>query len=570
MLGRSRRARRKVSTILRGIFSWAVWLGCGLSLSAAAQSSSQFQPESAANVDVVCSTCHKEIYDSYQRTPMARASGPAADGLLTGDFTHPTSGIHYRLVLRGNQAFLQYDRISKDENRSLHGEKKLIYYIGSGKRGRTYLFQTDGYWFEAPVNWYSKQGVWDMAPNYGHAKQMPFTLPVDAGCLHCHASDVQTSLSGSRNHFSGAPFLHSGITCEACHGDPAAHLAKSGHGPILNPARMPSARRDFVCLQCHLEGETSINRLGRSLANYRPGDDLYRDVVYFVRKGEVGSNGRAASQWEALLQSACKLKSGDSLTCTTCHDAHSRPTAEQRADYYRGKCLACHSGVKFSEQHHPEQRDCTLCHMPREKSEDIAHEQVTDHRIQKRPHPVVRMSDSENFEIVPIGGGVADARDLGLAYAQFAEHGNQAAGEHAMRLLQQAEQQEPPGTKDPDLHTELGFLDQMSGNVPAAEQEYRAAITMAPLDSAAAGDLAVLLARSGRISEAVPLWRNAFEQNPDIPAAGFDLAVGYCTTGEPHEAALTLQRVLKFSPDDEKARQLLQNIASGSQSCTRK
>lgn len=501
---------------------------------------------------------------------MARASGPAAEGLLAGDFTHPESGIHYRLFLRDKQAFLQYDRSSQDASQSLHGEKKLIYYIGSGTRGRTYLFETDGFWFEAPVNWYSKQGVWDMAPNYGKARQMPFTLPVDAGCLHCHASGVQASLPGSRNHFPGAPFLHAGITCEACHGDPSAHLARSGKGPILNPAKLPAAKRDFVCLQCHLEGETSINRLGRSLANYRPGDDLYEDVVYFVRKGEIGANGRAASQWEALLQSKCKLKSGDALTCTTCHDAHSRPTADQRVSYYRGKCLACHTGVKFSEQHHPEQQDCTVCHMPREKSRDIAHEQVTDHRIQKRAHPVVRLADSVDFEIVPIGGANADARDLGLAYAQFAEHGNQAAGERAMGLLQQAEKEQAPATKDPDLHTELGFLDQMSGDGAAAEREYRQAITMDPVDSAAAGDLAVLLAHDGKVAEAVTLWQTAFQQNPDVPAAGFDLAVGYCVEGNPDEAVRTLKRVVEFSPDDEKARRLMQGITAGTQSCTRK
>lgn len=208
--------------------------------------------------------------------------------------------------------------------------------------------------------------------------------------------------------------------------------------------------------------------------------------------------------------------------------------------------------------------------MPREKSEDIAHEQVTDHRIQKRPRPIMRESDFVNFEIVPIGGANADPRDLGLAYAQFAEHGNQAAGEHAMQLLQQAEQEERSATKDPDLHTELGFLDQMSGNIPGAEREYRLAIAMSPVDSAASGDLAVLLANSGKMPEAVSLWRNAFEQNPDVPAAGFDLAVGYCTLGDPGDAILTLQRVVAFSPDDEKARRLMQSIGLGTQSCKKK
>src|ERR1022692_1019333 len=50
--------------------------------------------------DAVCVTCHQAIYTSYRKTPMARASGPAAEGLLPGEFTHAPSGVHYRLFLR--------------------------------------------------------------------------------------------------------------------------------------------------------------------------------------------------------------------------------------------------------------------------------------------------------------------------------------------------------------------------------------------------------------------------------------------------------------------------------------
>ncbi|HET9086349.1 MAG TPA: tetratricopeptide repeat protein [Acidobacteriaceae bacterium] len=564
-MSRNNRAARTI------LIPWAACFLLSWSLPGLARvSASSSAVGNAANADRVCATCHQQIYERYEQTPMARASGAAEKGLLTGDFTHAASGIHYRLFLRGKEAFLQYDRSTRDESQILQGEKKLVYYVGSGKRGRTYLFQTDGFWFEAPVNWYAKQGVWDMAPGYGSAKHMPFTLPVDGGCLHCHASSVQPSLPGSRNHFAGAPFLEAGITCESCHGDPSEHLAQAGKGPILNPAKLSPTRRDFVCLQCHLEGDTSVNRLDRSLIDYRPGADLYSDVVYFVRKGEMGSNLRAASEWEALLQSACRRKSGDKLTCTTCHDPHSTPSPEQGVQYYRGKCLGCHSGVGFSKQHHPEQRDCTACHMPREETQDIAHEQVTDHRIQKRPRPVVQKSDSINFGIIPIGGAQADARDLGLAYAQFAQHGNQAAGERAMQLLRQAEGKERPDTRDPELHTELGFLDQMSGDIPAAEREYRLAIHMNPVDATAAGDLAVLLAQSGEMSEAVTLWQSAFQQNPDIPAAGFDLAVGYCKLGDPNSAIRTLQRVVTFSPDDPKAKRLMDAIENGLQSCKSK
>lgn len=557
----------------RKVFSALCWfLACCLWLSFGGGICAVTQPKGATpDPDRACANCHKDIYDRYRQTPMARASGSAADGLLTGDFTHPASGIHYRLFLRGKKAFLQYDRNSPDETRSLHGEKELVYYIGSGTRGRTYLFQTDDFWFEAPVNWYSKQRVWDMAPNYGNATRMPFTLPIDPGCLHCHTSDVQASLPGERNHFAGAPFLQNGITCEACHGDPTAHLASAGKAHILNPSKLPAAKRDFVCLQCHLEGEVAVNRRGRSLADFRPGDRLYDDVAYFVHPGEIGANGRATSQWEALLQSECKRKSGDRLTCTTCHDPHSSPSAAQRVGYYRNKCLSCHVGEKYAAQHYPQEQDCASCHMPREKSKDIAHEQVTDHRIQIQSPISMRNIESgpgsESFRLTAIEGSSSSARDLGLAYAQMAEHGNRQAGELAMQLLQQAEREEGPSAKDAELHTGLGFLDQMSGDATAAAQQYRTALLAAPTDGTAAGDLAVLEAHSGDMRNAVQLWRAAFDENPGVTAAGFNLAVGECMLDDKQAAVAALNRVLLFSPDDRKARQLLRAITTGSQSC---
>src|ERR1700761_3883049 len=220
----------------------------------------QALPAWAEDPDAVCAKCHQKIYDSYQATPMARASGAAVEGLLPGEFTHALSGVHYRLFLRDGRAWLGYDR-----GPTLHGEQELSYFIGSGQRGRTYLFQNAGFWFESPVNWYSKQRVWDMNPKSLDAREMPFTLKVDSACLHCHSSGVQPA-SGAVNHFGDRPFLYGGIRCQSCHGDATAHVASGGTAKILNPAKLPSVERDSVCLQCHLEGEMAVNKPGRQLA----------------------------------------------------------------------------------------------------------------------------------------------------------------------------------------------------------------------------------------------------------------------------------------------------------------
>lgn len=525
-------------------------------------------PSTSGKPDAACAGCHKEIYDNYQRTPMAQASGAAIDGLLPGEFTHAASGVHYRLFLRDGRAWLSYDRPNAPPEHALKGEQELTYFVGSGQRGRTYLFQRDGFWFESPVNWYSKQGVWDMNPKSLKAREMPFTLEVDAGCLHCHSTGVQTSLPGARNHFGAQPFLYGGITCQSCHGDASAHLASGGRAAILNPAKLAPSRRDSVCLQCHLEGETVVNVPGRSLSAFLPGEDLSDYVTHFVHAGELGPAGRATSQWEALLQSECKKKSGDRLTCTTCHDPHSSPAGQQRVSYFRSRCLTCHGAPDFVSKHHPERADCSGCHMPRETAGDVAHEQVTDHRIQRRSMLALDQAAAQAGDLTVVGGAAASDRALGLAYFQFAEHGDVQAGHKAMQLLGRAEHSDE-AQADPDLHTALGFMDQMSGDRQGAMREYQAALRANPADSVAAGDLAVLQARGGDVTSAVTGLRRVSENDPGDTTASMDLAMIECALGDPQAATMALQHLLAFSPDDGKARQVLAAIESKREGCGR-
>jgi predicted CXXCH cytochrome family protein len=504
---------------------------------------------------------------------MARASGPAMDGLIEGSFTHEASGVHYHIFKRDGASWLSYARPAVAVGGYLSGEVKLAYFIGSNTRGRTYLFERDGYWFETPVNWYAKKRVWDMAPNYLKAHEMPLTLPVDANCLHCHVSGVAAARPGARNHFAQAPFAHGGIGCASCHGDASEHMRTKGKAAVLNPAKLDAARRDSVCLQCHLEGETAVYRLGHSLATYRPGDALFESVAYFVHQGEVGAGGRATSQYEALLQSACKRASGDRMTCTTCHDPHASQTTATsavRVAYYRAKCLGCHTGARFTTAHHPEQPDCVTCHMPRSASEDIAHEQVTDHRIQV-PRKASLRSEAEVVSnrgpLTPIGDEKTTDRELGLAYAQMAQRGDRQSGETALTLLRKAETREAATAKDAELHTELGFLEQESGDIHAADREYRTALAADPDDGTARGDMAVLFAGTGDYATAVLLWQRVFDADPAQAAAGYNLALGQCRLGKKEDAEATLKRLLSFAPDNQRARAMAAALAGGGQAC---
>jgi tetratricopeptide (TPR) repeat protein len=193
---------------------------------------------------------------------------------------------------------------------------------------------------------------------------------------------------------------------------------------------------------------------------------------------------------------------------------------------------------------------------------------VTDHFIQSRPLPQVRTSQAKT--LVAVGGEASSGRDLGLAYAQVAARGDVDSGREAQRLLQAAESAEQaaaPPVQDADLHTELGFLDLAGGDRRQAAEELESALRADPVNTVAAGNLAVLLAQAGQLQRAVELWQMVAKQNPAEVAAGINLAMGSCMIGNRAGAMAALERVLKFSPDDSKARAMLQQIAGDAGQC---
>jgi predicted CXXCH cytochrome family protein len=517
-----------------------------------------------ADPDASCAPCHRAVYERYRNTPMAHASGPAIDGVIPANFRHAASGVQYHVYAEDGAVWMNYQRDAASGN-PLNGQRQLRFYIGSGKRGRTFLFEQGGYWFEAPINWYAKKQIWDMAPNHQSDREMPLTMPVDWGCLHCHSSGVAYSLPDARNHFAGSPFRAGGISCEGCHGDGSEHVASQGKVAMLKLDALEPVRRESVCLNCHLEGDTSVDRAGKRADEFRPGDNLFDYSEFFVYRGEKGSGGRATSQFEALLQSECRKKSGELMTCTTCHDPHGSPAPEQRVMFYRERCLKCHTAPAFAS-HHPENLDCTSCHMKRSATSDIAHEQVTDHFIRKRP-PERSPSSSGEGLLEAVGSVRPGDRELGLAYAEMAARGDREATSRALELLSRGEKQAGGAPGDPELHNRLGFLEQVTGHPDAAAAEYERAIQADPNDSLALGDLGLIQATKHQYAAAERLWKAAFNRDPVQVGAGMNLAIVECETGDPRGAIESLTRVLEFAPDDSKAYKLMSEIESGNKRC---
>jgi tetratricopeptide (TPR) repeat protein len=508
-----------------------------------------------------CAACHASIAKSYAQTVMARASGPAAEGLVPGEFVHRQSGVHYRVYLEGGRAWLSFERPTEPK---VAGKRELLYYIGSNRKGRTYLFSVNGFLFESPINWYSQEGRWNMAPGYTEAREIPMTLPAVMDCLNCHTSGARRPIAGTENRFAEKPFAHDGITCERCHGPGAAHA--SGRGPIINPAKLLPQRRDSICMECHFEGTVAIERRGRRVYEFRPGDNLFDYIRYFVLTGSRSQSPRALNQAEALALSVCKQKSGDRMSCTSCHDPHVEPSAANKASYYRGKCIACH-GEAFAARHHSDKPDCAGCHMPSLPSKDVAHTQATDHRILRRPADTAlpAMSRTQQLLAYPASASAKqDVRELALAWETLAQSNVEGASEQAERHLRQAISAQP---NDPALLAAMAFLEQKHGRGERSRELYERALKLDPLSTDAATNLGVLEAREGQVRRAAELWQGAFLRAPYRSALGINLAILFCAAGQPEQAKDYVGRVLEFNPDFGPALRLFQSLQANPPRC---
>jgi predicted CXXCH cytochrome family protein len=363
---------------------------------------------------------------------------------------------------------------------------------------------------------------------------------------------------GTTNRFDGEAFLQDGVGCERCHGAGSEHVAGRGH--LLDPRTLPADARDSVCTQCHLEGQSRIARAGRVLTDFRPGDRLSDTMAVFVFDNAANASRGAVSHVESLAASVCRRKSGDRMSCLSCHDPHVQPEPASRAAYYRGKCLQCHGTL--AANHHADRPDCIGCHMPRVESADIGHTAVTDHRILKDPSAVVAIAAGDR--LTTFGGANAGDRELGLAYAEIALRGDIRAASEARRLLDRVVGQ---NQADPQVLTRLAWLEQQRHDTARAETLYQEAVAANPGDPVAATNLGVILAEQGFMTRALGVWQPAFARHPDASELGVDVALAMCKAGDWKDAEQTVRTVLEHNPDFQPARQFGAALARGPDAC---
>jgi Tetratricopeptide repeat/Cytochrome c554 and c-prime len=500
-----------------------------------------------------CAACHRAIYESYQRTPMAATSGRVGrtgrtvptESFASAAFTHAASGFHYRVSRSGGAYWMDFEKMADG---SMHGRKPLAYFVGSGAVARSYLMVADGFLYEAPVTYYSGSAKWDLSPNYDRYAYPFMTRAIVPGCLNCHASSL-SAIAGSQNRFGSPPFQEGGVSCERCHGAGEA---------MINPAKLAPERRDSVCAQCHLSGEVRVMRPGASWDSYRVGDRLADSMTVFVRAG-VSPGMRVTSHFEKLAQSACKRVSGDRLWCGSCHDPHTVPSTANRAAWFRAKCRSCHAADACAEtaaNRAKRQDDCAGCHMPKSAVTDAEHVVYTDHSIPRRPRAAATVPPVD-AELVPFGGAGASARDVALAYAIVATRPGAAGRDRARQLLEAVERSSPD---DAEVLLYLAEIYRNTGQEDRAIPLYRRAMRLDPAQVTASAGLGGILFERGEDREAIPLWQDALAKNSGLVLVATNLAMAQWRSGDMAAAQATLKKVIDLSPGFQPASDLLKRL----------
>jgi len=316
-----------------------------------------------------CAECHELKSETAQATAMLHAATRAADSKSLrerANLPFQTGPYIYQLLTAAEKSTLTVS------NATASLSVDLLWALGSGHMGQTFIYEQNAKFYESHISFYNAPQALDITP--GQSRSVPASLADAAGraippaearlCFGCH-----TTASTTKNQFDPSAAFP-GVTCEACHGPGAQHIAaarakteKRGSGLIFNPAQL--ARVDYVdfCGACHR---------------------TWQDVVsgHMIEAGVF--NVRFAPY--RLENSKCWAAGDARITCVACHDPH-KPLSHDVASY-DANCLACHASgtTEKKSANHPgpacpvATKNCVTCHMPKVEPPNL-HSTFTDHWI---------------------------------------------------------------------------------------------------------------------------------------------------------------------------------------------
>jgi hypothetical protein len=311
-----------------------------------------------------CEACHATKVRTQTQTPMAHAALRPSD----------SAALRSHEQLTFNLPPFTY-QISRQPDGSLYSvtdgkqtiSVPLSWAFGLGQSGQTYILERNGTFYESRVSYFPALDGLDSTP--GQSQAAPSTLEDALGRSMLYAGETQrcfgchTTASTANRRFDPGHLIP-GVTCEACHGPGAKHVAamkaekiKLGLESILDPGQFNPVDQVDFCGACH------------------------RSYVDVVLSKTFGIRNLRFQPYR-LERSQCWIKSNSGITCLNCHNPH-QPRVRDLASY-DDRCLSCHRSAS-STGHSAKvctvsSNNCVSCHMPKYEVPGM-HAKFTDHFI---------------------------------------------------------------------------------------------------------------------------------------------------------------------------------------------
>lgn len=537
-----------------------------------------------------CRQCHPEIYEEFKLTDMGRSmsmpDGQKEVHAIRGPITvhQPNTNMSYRVYTKGVD-FLQSEfQLDKNGKVIFRKAYKIDWIIGAGANGFGGIIRRGNFLFEAPVSYYTRANKWGLSPGYEFANY-GFNRYIPEDCIVCHSgrANLEENIEGK---YKDPPFEQLAIGCENCHGPGALHVEERRKGEplrgsidtsIVDPKELPGWLEDDLCMSCHQGADVRALMPGKKFPDFRPGIPSSKIFAIFAVPftRENPPRDPLLQQFVQMSLSECYLKSGGQLHCITCHDPHLEPTAQEAPEYFRRKCMKCHTQksctvpLKMRMARTPPD-NCIGCHMPKRNLREISHSSLTNHRIPARPgepfpERAFNMTTTALPDLIYLNAVPGASEKPVPPLTLFRAYGQLVAmhPRYNQKYRSTLDLLEASNAQDPSVFSALGRmkLQEHTGQTDAQAAQYFAkAIRAGSTDPYNFESLATLQAKAGKTQDAIATVQHGLNLNPYSPRLYRVLTSLYVSLEDYDAAMNVLKKELELYPEDSNTRRIIEEI----------